>query len=795
MVQLPDMRSVSQLLQRHKPALSALCASLFLFFFVQVFAVSDEKVIDQPLSKKAFATELALRLNVSNQKKTTQCYKDLSLKDGATKHICSLKKEGVFPPATKFSPNANLTWGTALESVCRAKNWSKKNTFASCLAYAKKLRLIPSGPSRSLQKKTNITRAELDDFFRLTFESRLTSTSETKNKHAAQDEIAPQSENLNADDQETQPKEKSTPKAPELPTETRPFTPFPEQQIATLSFANFQLTAPFSNHFYVNEVYVLEGDIISGTSEEVFVFVCPDGEGCTKSKNFLEKTTDGRHFKIPVFFEETGNFQLGLISGRSGQSRVENISVIGEPTLPSTPPLKPEHLSVRSGKNGAKFSWEGSGYLARLVIYQDSKRKDYIFRQATKTFSPPSKDFGAWHKGDAWWFIEIDGSRSPAKHITLTTQDFREIKETDVMVTSLQEVFENPGTLRFNGKALKPVSKKAAVTLPNGQVQELHLGTKDIPTGDAVEIEVALKSEGTYIFEVNNPAGAAVVNVPIYVGDYIPLLPDFFTSNPATLSTTPIDSIKTERATMLALINSDRKANGLEPVQLFDTLNSVAQKHSQDMNDRNFFGHNNPDGETPDDRRKKGNYLVGIRENLGKASSLEHVQAGLMRSPIHRAAIIDPNMKRVGIGIVKSIEGYYLVTQNYSGLPLTASDALALEGTLYTKVQEYRAGKSVGTIAHDPALREISTAWSAQMAEGSFFATIDSEGNSVAKLVRAGGNGAALRIHIVKSNTHVGIEEELFKQTGLEDSSFVSIGIGVAVNQSSDIYMTVIYSK
>jgi hypothetical protein len=38
---------------------------------------------------------------------------------------------------------------------------------------------------------------------------------------------------------------------------------------------------------------------------------------------------------------------------------------------------------------------------------------------------------------------------------------------------------------------------------------------------------ITLSQEGVYILEVNNAAGSAVINQPIYVGNKYPILPDF----------------------------------------------------------------------------------------------------------------------------------------------------------------------------------------------------------------------------------------------------------------------------
>src|SRR3989344_3839040 len=64
-------------------------------------------------------------------------------------------------------------------------------------------------------------------------------------------------------------------------------------------------------------------------------------------------------------------------------------------------------------------------------------------------------------------------------------------------------------------------------------------------------------------------------------------------------SETSIDA-NSERE-MFELVNDARLEAGLHPLLLDDTLTIVAQKHSQDMWERQYFAHENPDGETPFD--------------------------------------------------------------------------------------------------------------------------------------------------------------------------------------------------
>lgn len=109
------------------------------------------------------------------------------------------------------------------------------------------------------------------------------------------------------------------------------------------------------------------------------------------------------------------------------------------------------------------------------------------------------------------------------------------------------------------------------------------------------------------------------------------------------------------------LVNQIREENGLEPFVYNATLAQVARAHSQDMIDRNFFDHYNPDGESPFDRMTD----AGIRwsmaaENIaGGQRTPEAVVTAWMNSPGHRANILG-GCKELGVGLaLGGSYGYY----------------------------------------------------------------------------------------------------------------------------------------
>jgi uncharacterized protein YkwD len=104
---------------------------------------------------------------------------------------------------------------------------------------------------------------------------------------------------------------------------------------------------------------------------------------------------------------------------------------------------------------------------------------------------------------------------------------------------------------------------------------------------------------------------------------------------------------------MLELVNRDRRVAGLPPLGADPALAAVARAHSRDMLENDFFAHISPTTGSPLDRVTRAGITVPrLTENIGRDSSLEQLERGLMASPGHRSAILDRQVTHVGIGVV-----------------------------------------------------------------------------------------------------------------------------------------------
>jgi uncharacterized protein YkwD len=115
------------------------------------------------------------------------------------------------------------------------------------------------------------------------------------------------------------------------------------------------------------------------------------------------------------------------------------------------------------------------------------------------------------------------------------------------------------------------------------------------------------------------------------------------------------------------LVNRERGIAGLAEFEWNENLVNIARRHASDMWTRKYFSHYSPEGNNAGDRLEAGGvnyYLAG--ENLALADSVDTAHQGLMNSEGHRANILSPNFKKIGIGVVDNIQYGKLFVQIFT---------------------------------------------------------------------------------------------------------------------------------
>ncbi len=85
------------------------------------------------------------------------------------------------------------------------------------------------------------------------------------------------------------------------------------------------------------------------------------------------------------------------------------------------------------------------------------------------------------------------------------------------------------------------------------------------------------------------------------------------------------------------------------------------------MFEKGYFSHENLEGKSPFDRMEAAGIIFKVAgENLAYAATVDLAHNGLMRSPGHRANILEVDFGTVGIGVIDG--GIYgkMFTQNFT---------------------------------------------------------------------------------------------------------------------------------
>lgn len=114
--------------------------------------------------------------------------------------------------------------------------------------------------------------------------------------------------------------------------------------------------------------------------------------------------------------------------------------------------------------------------------------------------------------------------------------------------------------------------------------------------------------------------------------------------------------------TLECLIDRVRRRHGLRAVRFNARLALAARRHATDMAAHDFFAHVSPGGATVEARVKRAGYLGGVREwwlgealawGQSRAGAPQAILRGLLASPPHRAILLDPSFRDLGVGVAK----------------------------------------------------------------------------------------------------------------------------------------------
>ena len=113
-------------------------------------------------------------------------------------------------------------------------------------------------------------------------------------------------------------------------------------------------------------------------------------------------------------------------------------------------------------------------------------------------------------------------------------------------------------------------------------------------------------------------------------------------------------------------VNRERKAQGLPSLMLDDALTEAARKHAERMAERRTVSHQLPGEPTLPSRAKAaGAHFTWLSENVDEGPDASAIHQSFMKSPQHRANILDSDMDSVGIGVAEN-NGQLFAVEDFS---------------------------------------------------------------------------------------------------------------------------------
>jgi len=248
------------------------------------------------------------------------------------------------------------------------------------------------------------------------------------------------------------------------------------------------------------------------------------------------------------------------------------------------------------------------------------------------------------------------------------------------------------------------VTPLLAVTRPDGAVTRGDPGV-----GATYKFRVPTDARGVYRVELfgEGPRGIApIANFPVYVGSS----PQNSIEVSAAGDEPPVRDMRVAAQRLLELANAERARVGLTPLVMDARLAAVADAHVADMLAHHYVAHTSETTGTPAQRVERAGIRSGmVLENIGRATSLSDVHAGLMDSPGHRGALLSPLATHVGIAVRRVDEtaaSDYLVTQVFIRVtPELASDA---PSQLLASINRVREKAERRPLRADAALSDIA---------------------------------------------------------------------------------------
>ncbi len=579
--------------------------------------------------------------------------------------------------------------------------------------------------------------------------------------------------------------------------------------VSTDFYDNITLDEVLPGQFFLDEVYMIEG---SSSADSVTITL--EKSDHSDFEVFTEEV-ENNHFEISVFFKESGSFILGIAPEKSGQIKAAQIEVnsnLPSESNPDTAVLSTNlDIEYRDNTTFARFTAADST-IKKLVFNQGSKEVRYISRQDTDRIPIQYRDFKNFSTGNTSFHIETAKlnsyipleissafSTNPGPDFIATEHSY-DFVNNDSITINPPDTLNSTSEFSISATVKTETSQKGYVIRPDGFVDEVNIissgetsdyyGQEVLNSGSEITFTYDPETSGRYIIEINNKEGGAIVNHPIYIGNKTPLIPDFFDLNTREFFSGDFD-VKEFRIELLDRINSARTNHGLEEIEIIYELNTLAQNHSNDMADNDFFGHVNQDEQTPDDRRTEAGILTSVSENIARDTAIIFAHNGLMRSGAHRNNILNPEWETVGLGI--AVDGdYIIIAEEFSTKTITNAELTSHKNDLFKAINEERVTNNLSELSYSSDIENASKYLNDQLINNG--ATI----NKTIFTEALEQNNISGKSQVIGSSFNLWetiLDSIIYEKPVILDADWESTGIDIQLDSTGNIYTMFILNQ
>jgi hypothetical protein len=117
---------------------------------------------------------------------------------------------------------------------------------------------------------------------------------------------------------------------------------------------------------------------------------------------------------------------------------------------------------------------------------------------------------------------------------------------------------------------------------------------------------------------------------------------------------------------LFASANRERAARGLAPLRWNDALASAAHAHALRLAQQNTLSHQFPGEPGLEERASRaGAHFASLAENIAEGPTASNIHEQWMKSPPHRANLLDPQLDSIGIAVAER-QGTLFAVEDFS---------------------------------------------------------------------------------------------------------------------------------